>query len=84
MDMHKKNGLSNDAITMIERAHETAKHPKDIDITKLLSELLSDRNFYVLSENVNFHMAHIKKPKKMDPIERDKKYLCANIVGYSK
>ena len=43
MDMHKKTGLSNEAITMLEQMHKTSKNGVLTDITALVDSLLSDR-----------------------------------------
>ena len=54
------------------------------DISMLLSELLSDRDFYVFLEDIIYHADRIKGVEKMDFFEREKKYPDINIVGYSK
>lgn len=82
--LNEQTGLSNDAINMLIRAHETNKYPGVTDISDLLSSLLSDRDFYEFLEDVDFHASNIMKLEAMDRIEREKKYPGVNMPGYSK
>lgn len=82
--LNEQTGLTNEAINMLTRAHETSKYPDVTDISELLSSLLSDRDFYVFLEDVDFHASNIMKLEAMDRIEREKKYPGVNMPGYSK
>ena len=82
--LNEQTGLSNDAINMLIRAHGTSKHPEVTDISELLSSLLSDSDFYVFLEDVDFHASNIMKLEAMDMLEREKKYPGINMPGYSK
>ena len=84
MDMHKKTGLSNEAITMLEQMHKTSKNGDLTDITALVDSLLSDRDFYVFMEESQQQIDHINELEKMDWAERDEKYPGVNMLGYSK
>ena len=84
MDMHKKTGLSNEAITMLEQMHKTSKNGDLTDITALVDSLLSDRDFYVFMEESQQQIDHINELEKMDWAERDEKYPGINMLGYSK
>ena len=84
MDMHKKTGLSNEAITMLEQMHKTSKNGDLTDITALVDSLLSDRDFYVFMEESQQQIDHINELGKMDWAERDEKYPGVNMLGYSK
>ncbi len=84
MDMHKKTGLSNEAITMLEQMHKTSKIGDLTDITALVDSLLSDRDFYVFMEESQQQIDHINELEKMDWAERDEKYPGVNMLGYSK
>lgn len=84
MDMHKKTGLSNEAITMLEQMHKTSKNGDLTDITALVDSLLSDRDFYVFMEESQQQIVHINELGKMDWAERDEKYPGVNMLGYSK
>jgi len=61
MDMHKKTGLSNEAITMLEQMHKTSKNGDLTDITALVDSLLSDRDFYVFMEESQQQIDHINE-----------------------
>ena len=82
--LNEQTGLTNDAINMLIRAHETNKYPGNTDISELLSSLLSDRDFYEFLEDINFHASDIRKLESMDILEREKKYPGINMPGYSK
>ncbi len=82
--LNEQTGLTNDAIKMMQRAHTSNKYPNTVDISKLLSSLLSDRDFYVFMEDVIYHAGNIKELENMNPIEREKKYPDINIAGYFK
>jgi len=69
--LNEQTGLTNEAINMLTRAHETSKYPDGTDISELLSSLLSDRDFYVFLEDVDFHASNIIKLEAMDRIERE-------------
>lgn len=84
LDMHKKTGLSNDAITMLEQAHKQSKDSNLTDVTGLLDSLLSDRDFYVFMEESTEQIDRINELEEMDWMERDKKYPGINMLGYSK
>ena len=84
MDMHKKTGLSNEAITMLEQMHKTSKNGDLTDITALVDSLLSDRDFYVFMEESQQQIDHINELEIMDWAERDEKYPGVNMLGYSK
>ena len=84
MDMHKKTGLSNEAITMLEQMHKTSKNGDLTDITALVDSLLSDRDFYVFMEESQQQIDHINELEKMDWAERDEMYPGVNMLGYSK
>ncbi len=84
LDMHKKTGLSNDAITMIEQAHKQSKDSNLTNITELLDSLLSDRDFYVFMEEIVEQIDRISELEEMDWVDREKKYPNVNILGYSK
>ena len=58
--LNEQTGLTNEAINMLTIAHETNKYPDAVDISKLLSSLLSDRDFYVFLENLEYHASEIK------------------------
>ena len=81
-DLYKQTGLSNDALDMLILAHKTTT--KDNDLHAILSDLLSDRDFYEFLEDVDFHAANLKKIQEMDNIEREKKYPNVNMLGYSR
>ena len=84
MDMHKKTGLSNEAITMLEQMHKTSKNGDLTDITALVDSLLSDRDFYVFMEESQQQIDHINELEKMNWAERDEKSPGVNMLGYSK
>ncbi len=84
LDMHKKTGLSNDAITMLEQAHKQSKDSNLTDITGLLDSLLSDHDFYVFLEESQEQIDRINELEEMDWTEREKKYPGVNMPGYSK
>ena len=84
LDVHKKTGLSNDAINMLEQAHKQSNDSKLTDVTGLLDSLLSDRNFYVFMEESTEQIARINELKEMDWAEREKKYPGVDMLGYSK
>ena len=84
MDMHKKTGLSNEAITMLEQMHKTSKNGDLTDITALVDSLLSDRDFYVFMEESQQQIGHINELEEMDWMEREEKYPGVNMLGYSK
>ena len=63
LDVHKKTGLSNDAINMLEQAHKQSNDSKLTDVTGLLDSLLSDRNFYVFMEESTEQIARINDSK---------------------
>ena len=58
--LNEQTGLTNEAINMLTIAHETNKYPDAIDISELLSSLLSDRDFYVFLEDLEYHASEIK------------------------
>lgn len=82
--LNEQTGLTNEAINMLTIAHETNKYPDTVDISEVLSSLLSDRDFYVFLEDLEFHASEIKKLDAMDLMEREKKYPGINMPGYSK
>lgn len=82
--LNEQTGLTNDAINMLIRAHETNNHPGTTDVSTLLSSLLSDNDFYEFMEDVTFHVEQIQKLESMDFTEREKKYPGINMSGYSK
>ena len=82
--LNEQTGLTNDAINMLVQAHETNKYPGTTDISTLLSDLLSDRDFYEFMEDVTFHAEEIRKLESMEFTEREKKYPGINMPGYSK
>ena len=84
LDMHKKTGLSNDAITMLELAHKQSKDSDLTDVTGLLDSLLSDHDFYVFLEESQEQIDRINELEEMDWTEREKKYPGVNMPGYSK
>ena len=84
LDVHKKTGLSNDAINMLEQAHKQSNDSKLTDVTGLLDSLLSDRNFYVFMEESTEQIARINELEEMDWAEREKKYPGVDMLGYSK
>lgn len=84
LDMHKKTGLSNDAITMLELAHKQSKDSNLPDVTELLDSLLSDHDFYVFLEESQEQIDRINELEEMDWTEREKKYPGVNMPGYSK
>jgi len=84
LDMHKKTGLSNDAITMLEQAHKQSKDSNLTDVTVLLDSLLSDRDFYVFLEESQEQIDRINELEEMGYTEREKKYPGVNMPGYSK
>ena len=84
LDVHKKTGLSNDAITMLEQAHKQSKDSDLTDVTGLLDSLLSDHDFYVFLEESQEQIDRINELEEMDWTEREKKYPGVNMPGYSK
>lgn len=82
--LNEQTGLTNDAIKMLQYAHASNKYPNTVDISELLSSLLSDRDFYVFMEDVIYHAGNIKELENMNPVEREKKYPGINIAGYFK
>ena len=84
LDVHKKTGLSNDAITMLEQAHKQSNDSKLTDVTGLLDSLLSDRDFYVFMEESTEQIARINELEEMDWAKREKKYPGVDMLGYSK
>ena len=84
LDMHKKTGLSNDAITMLELAHKQSTDSNLTDVTGLLDSLLSDHDFYVFLEESQEQIDRINELEEMDWTEREKKYPGVNMPGYSK
>jgi transcriptional regulator with XRE-family HTH domain len=82
--LNEQTGLTNDAIKMLQCAHASNKYPNTVDISELLSSLLSDRDFYVFMEDVIYHAGNIKELEDMNPVEREKKYPGINIAGYFK
>ena len=84
LDVHKKTGLSNDAINMLEQAHKQSNDSKLTDVTGLLDSLLSDCNFYVFMEESTEQIARINELEEMDWAEREKKYPGVDMLGYSK
>lgn len=82
--LNEQTGLTNDAIKMLQCAHDSNKYPNTVDISELLSSLLSDRDFYVFMEDVIYHAGNIKELENMNPVERGKKYPGINIAGYFK
>ena len=84
LDMHKKTGLSNGAITMLELAHKQSKDSDLTDVTGLLDSLLSDHDFYVFLEESQEQIDRINELEEMDRTEREKKYPGVNMPGYSK
>ena len=73
LDMHKKTGLSNSAITMLEQAHKQSKDSNLTDVTGLLNSLLSDHDFYVFMEESMEQIDRINKLEEMDLAEQEKK-----------
>ena len=82
--LNEQTGLSNDAINMLVNAYNTGKNPGAKDVTVLLSELLSDRDFYEFIEDVTFHAESVRKLENMGWHERDKAYPGIDMLGYSK
>ena len=70
--MHKKTGLSNDAITMLVLAHKQSKDSNLTDVTELLDSLLSDHDFYVFLEESQEQIDRINELEEMDWTEREK------------
>ena len=80
--MHKDTGLSNEAIEMLVNAHNTNNEANDI--YEILNSILSDRDFYELIEDVDFHAARLKELQSLDITELEERYPGVNMVGYSK
>jgi len=81
-EIHKILGLSEGAVNLIKRAHDTDKFGSCSEVVPVLDGLLSDVDFYRFLEDLSFKMENLKKLIQLSPEEKEKMMPGLNVEGY--